>query len=54
MKVYCVMMYVPYEGSYLDSIWSTDEKAQEKARAESNGQHYEYGVEEWEVDEPNN
>lgn len=57
MTVYCVMNH-DYEGDFLDSIWSTKEKAEAEA-AKRNAAEYprasysgpSYGVVEYEVDE---
>ena len=54
-KVYIVYGYTPYDGESTYGVYSTSEKAEEKAiecrkSPYSHGSHETYGVEEYEVD----
>lgn len=57
MIVYCVL-YGDFEGQFLNSIWSTREKAQERADAQTAAEKitpdasHGYYVEEFEIDNP--
>lgn len=50
MTVWCVFNYVEWEGSFLCSIWSTEELADQEADRLNQFYHSEnYGVESYEV-----